>query len=104
MPLPLSHLSLDSGQMSLELVLCSRSDQIPPGYAGSTSPGQLCLPLWHFAKPGPEHNPAWAPTTHLTPCGTPHCWLPAAPAQQGGQERLLLGFGEDKIIEKVAKK
>lgn len=62
-PLPPPCLSLDSRQKSLELVLSSYSDRIPHGYAESASSGQLCLSLWHLAKPGPECIPGWAPTT-----------------------------------------
>lgn len=82
MLLSLSHMSLGSGQMSLELNLFSHSDQIPPGYAGSASPGQLCLTLWLFVKPGLKCNPDWASTTHLPACGTPHHWPPVTPVQQ----------------------
>lgn len=77
-----SCMSLGSGQMSLELNVFSCSDQIPPGYAGSASPGQLCLTMWLFAKPELKCNPAWALTTHLPAYGTPHHWPPVTPVQQ----------------------
>lgn len=82
MLLSLSHTSLGSGQMSLELNLFSHSDQIPPGHAGSASPGHLCLTLWLFVKPGLKCNPDWASTTHLLACGTPRQWPPVTPVQQ----------------------
>lgn len=42
-----SCLSLDSEQISLELILSFPSDRIPPGYAGSAFSGQLCL--YHYS-------------------------------------------------------